>query len=521
MPRGGNWNRHEGTCVRPWGNSVRTALLCVSMVLCTATSAAMPSLRLLIDPGTAEVAIELPAHTPMSADGEAFTLGPGSWRVAARSVQPATQRWRIFPKTFRLGEESAAEAYLAEWRAQGYTPELITLGRRHETASGAFLDNRIHWVALGHRPTEAAARELVETLKTQGAWAWIRPERTAPGSGTVALLDAAGEARVEVPLPMTLDAQTPIAVTRGGTRREYRGVVSIEAGVNGQLEVYLRVPFEDYLSGVLPGEMPANWPMEALKAQAVAARSDTMAHLGLKHELEGYDFDDSEANRVYAGHGARHERTDAAVRETAGVVIAQGTRIVPAVFCSNAGGWTAANDTAWASPADSALRPVGDFPAGANPAPGGPVAYGIDRWLTSRPPAHSSGDDRFYRWRETRTQAELTRQVNARHAVGTVQRIELGSRASCGRLESVRVVGSTDTVTIRKELPIRLAFGGLPSAMFILRQADRVYTFIGGGRGHGVGLCQHGANGMAQAGHTYEAIVAHYFTGIELQRVRE
>jgi stage II sporulation protein D len=75
-------------------------------------------------------------------------------------------------------------------------------------------------------------------------------------------------------------------------------------------------------------------------------------------------------------------------------------------------------------------------------------------------------------------------------------------------------------VTIRKELPIRLAFGGLPSAMFFVQQADGVYTFIGGGRGHGVGLCQHGARGMAMAGHGFEAIVTHYFTGVETRKVR-
>lgn len=480
----------------------------------------MPDLRLLLMEGAREVSIHLDAHTALAAEDDALTLGPGAWRVVPQTIEPAHVRWRVFPKTFQLHETAEATAYESEWRAQGYSPERLLLGRRHETASGAFLDNRIYWIALAHRPTEAAARALISDLQTQGTWAWTRPERTRPGSGRVGLVDAAGETRVSLGLPVTLQADTPVTLTRNGQERTYRGALSVEAGTDGLLEVYLRLPFEDYLAGVLPGEMPAGWPMEALKAQALAARSDTLAHLGLKHELEGYDFDDSEANRVYAGHGARHPRTDEAVRETAGIVIAQGSRIVPAVFCSNAGGWTAANDTAWSSPADSALRPVGDFPPGANPAPGGPVAYGIERWLTTRPPAYSAGDNRFFRWRQTRTREELTRQVNQRHAVGSVQRIELGSRASCGRLEWVRVVGSTDTVTIRKELPIRLAFGGLPSAMFIVHEQAGSTTFIGGGRGHGVGLCQHGARGMAMAGHAYEVIVRHYFTGIELRKVR-
>lgn len=510
----------DSTVTRRW-RAVRGSMAAVMFVCGMGVHAAMPSLRLLIEPGTAEVSLDLPVHTPMDAGGEAISLGPGRWRISMRSMESAQERWRIFPKTFQLGEEAEAEAYLAEWRAKGYDPELITLGRRHETASGAFLDNRIYWVALAHRPTEQESRALVQSLNAEGVWAWVRPERVSKGSGTAALLDAAGQERAVVDLPIVLDAQTPIAMNKTGTWREYRGTVSIEPGKNGQLEGYLRVAFEDYLAGVLPGEMPAAWPMEALKAQAVAARSDTLAHLGLKHELEGYDFDDTEANRVYAGHGARHERTDQAVRETAGIVIAQGSRMVPAVFSSNAGGWTAANETVWSSPADTALRPIADFPAGANPASNGPTAYGIERWLTSRPAAYSADDDRFYRWRETRTQAELTRQVNARHAVGTVQRIELGNRAACGRLESVRVAGSENTVTIQKELPIRQAFGGLPSAKFFVQQGNGVYTFIGGGRGHGAGLCQHGARGRALAGQNFETIVTHYFRGVTLQRVRE
>lgn len=108
--------------------------------------------------------------------------------------------------------------------------------------------------------------------------------------------------------------------------------------------------------------------------------------------------------------------------------------------------------------------------------------------------------------------------------VGAVRDIELGERGVSDRLKWVRIVGSKAEAVIRKEYPIRLAFGGLPSAMFIIDgeyDGDNLVavTFIGGGLGHGVGLCQHGARGLALGDAHYGAILDHYFTGITIERL--
>lgn len=119
----------------------------------------------------------------------------------------------------------------------------------------------------------------------------------------------------------------------------------------------------------------------------------------------------------------------------------------------------------------------------------------------------------------------MTRLVNEKHKVGTVQRIELGERGVSGRLKWVRIHGDKGTATIKKELPIRQLFGTLPSAMFIIDEGKGAngqngFTFIGGGRGHGVGLCQYGARGMAEAGHRYGAILRHYYAGSTVVKVK-
>ena len=88
-------------------------------------------------------------------------------------------------------------------------------------------------------------------------------------------------------------------------------------------------------------------------------------------------------------------------------------------------------------------------------------------------------------------------------------------------LKWVRVVGSSGSERISKELPIRFGFGGLPSAMFIVQKQmgkdGPVFVFSGAGRGHGVGLCQYGARGMALAGYDSGTILQHYYPGAEVE----
>jgi SpoIID/LytB domain protein len=258
--------------------------------------------------------------------------------------------------------------------------------------------------------------------------------------------------------------------------------------------------------------MPATWPFEALKAQAVTARSDVLLHLGLKRGLEGFHFTDGEGDRVYVGHSGRHPMTDAAVSATRGFVLADNDRIVPAVFSANCGGWTEDNDTVWSGPPDPNLRGIPDF---SGPAAMSPTSN-CSTWVRSRPNAYCATDVNGFRWSRRLTATELTRLVNTDFHVGVVGRVESGERGTSGRLKWVRIVGDEGSVTVRKELAIRRAFGGLPSAMFIIEvetgpSGPVAFTFHGGGRGHGVGLCQYGARGMALEGRDWRAIVSHYF----------
>lgn len=458
-------------------------------------------------------------------------LSAGRYRVDGHDLRGARQRWHVFPKTFQPNETAAMEAYMVEWRAKGHEPRPIGFGKRLRTASGRVVDNRVFWVSLARFDSEAEANALKKRLEGESVWAWVRPETVSPGTGLFTLRDAGGHLLLEATAPLSLQGEALLYFsdidngywTKRPKDQAYASPVAVEVGPGGGIEVFGSLPVEKYLRGVLPAEMPASWPATALQAQAVAARSEVLASLAGKHQLEGFDFCATEHCRAYAGAGGHKDSTDAAVAATRGEVLVVNDRLVATVFSANCGGWTENNDTVWSGPPDPALRAVADQPGAARPQ-GGMSHEAARRWVTGRLDAHCAQDANNYRWTRSYTEAELAQHINKQHNIGRIVAIELGDRGPGGRLNHVRVRGTADTVVIRKELPIRRAFGGLPSALCILDVehapgGGRRYVFRGAGRGHGVGLCQHGARGMAARGLSHREVLVHYFTGATLERL--
>ena len=129
-----------------------------------------------------------------------------------------------------------------------------------------------------------------------------------------------------------------------------------------------------------------------------------------------------------------------------------------------------------------------------------------------------------FRWTKLMTRTEIEAQLPAAYQVGTLQDIMPLRRGASGRIYAVKLVGSTRTVTIEQELPIRNAFGKLRSSAFTVdtyrdeQGTPVVFAFWGAGWGHGLGMCQVGAVGLANQGWTYEKILAHYYQGTTLAR---
>ena len=352
----------------------------------------------------------------------------------------------------------------------------------------------------------------------------------------LALLNEAGETVLISPAPLRLRYQEPGRTTTlfdltygegqffgGREDRSYRGALEILPGPGGSFTLVNDLNVEEYLYSVVPSEMPAFWPEEALKAQAVAARSYTL-HRRRRYRERGFDLLSSVASAHYRGVTGEHPRTTAAVRQTWGELLATNGRVLDAVYSANSAGYTESSESVWGSP--TPLVAVSDPLLPSIEEPRSPLS--VYAWLLSRPDSYSSrgrfSSESAYRWKILVPREEIERRLRERRqSVGTVEQIIPGPRGITGRVESVTIRGSEGETTVLRDA-IRSALGGLRSNLFVSAPrldpsgAAEAFLFEGAGWGHGVGMCQSGAAGMAEAGQTHREILRHYYPESELER---
>jgi len=322
--------------------------------------------------------------------------------------------------------------------------------------------------------------------------------------------------------PLTPDGGTIIS-SRGGWGRRglYSGaldVVRTEAG----LRVVEHVDLEPYIAGVLAAEIPSYFPLEAMKAQAIAARTYTLQHLG-DHADEDADLCARVHCQAYAGAPAPESPAAEAARQTAGQVLSWNGLLLDTLYHSACGG---ASAPAW-EVRQGKLLP---YLSGAD-----------DRPLYSDLEQPYCAHDHDLAWtrRFSRQEAQSLISSNLPRVLG-----QLG--LSPGKLESMHIVKSstsdrvawldvrtsTGAYRVRGDA-IRWLFGeghpgpkGLRSTAFDLAVEDdargvpRAFIFQGVGHGHGIGLCQWGARGRALAGQTASEILAAYYPGAAVADLR-
>lgn len=303
----------------------------------------------------------------------------------------------------------------------------------------------------------------------------------------------------------------------------YRGQVEI-SGHGHAINVLL---IDDWLKGVLPAEIGEDSAPEALKAQAVAARSEAIFRLVKPpHASEGYDFCAGEHCQAYKGMKLESAAGNRACDETLGVVLLADGDVMDGVYSNMCGGVTAGAEDVWDSDPMPGLVPVYDDPQQARPNLGTDEAMAA---FLQHPHANTFCDcanrgcanyaKKYYRWSKTIDAAALSRASG----VGKVKDIRVTERRTSGRVRKLTFYGDGGSKTIEKELPIRHALD-LWSGLFVVTTEKaggyvRSATFTGAGNGHGVGLCQHGAREMALRGATYQQILAHYYRGAAIQKI--
>jgi stage II sporulation protein D len=406
--------------------------------------------------------------------------------------------------------------------ASGGLPKEVPLDQVRSYATGQRQVRVLIWqraTTLTLRPRSAAVIEDPGTGQRLAGVAGGAAVSLRPSGGRAELkagryLTRAGRLRLR-----SLSGPGIVLSGRGGVGRQglYAGTLEVSAA-GGGLRVVEQVDLETYVAGVVAGELPNGFPPEAKRALAIAARSYALFHLG-DHAQEGADLCAQVHCQAYAGAQPDDSSAAAAAAATAGKVLTWNGLLVDALYHAACGGATA---PAWE---------VG---------PGRLLPY-----LSGSSDCEREGEEAVAYCRrdhEARWQRTLSRQ-QAERLVAANLGVVLGRPAlSAGRLESLRVVGragaraewlevttAKGTYRVRGD-SIRWLFGngrpgasGLPSTRFSLslkrdqRGRPRGFVFQGVGRGHGIGLCQWGARGRAEAGQSAAEILAAYYPGAVIE----
>ena len=302
--------------------------------------------------------------------------------------------------------------------------------------------------------------------------------------------------------------------------KEIRG--DMEVRVNRKrksLVVVNRLSMEEYLYGVLAAEMPVDWPVEALKAQAVIARSEAIYRKGF-HKRFGYDVCDDQDCQVYTGVAVESKKVREAVDGTRGEYLSYNGNTANAVFSSNCGGLTQSGTQAgWGEEAYWKSIIDGDEHA-EHPS----SLVELRRWLVDVPDAYCASSKYTwhpeYRWTKVVQADDIAQKISRKKPIGKLTGIKILARNASGRVQKIKFVGTQGSLLISKENQIRkyLGLGSLRSTLFVMDTVFKdgmpvSFIFFGGGWGHGVGLCQSGAAGRAAAGQTYKEILQAYFPG--------
>ncbi len=266
----------------------------------------------------------------------------------------------------------------------------------------------------------------------------------------------------------------------------YKGDILIRATPERKLDIIEYLTVEEYLYGVLPDEMSADWPLEALKAQAVASRTYALKFIDPSHD---YDVTNGVEMQVYNGTNKINSRIIEAVNSTRGEVLKYKGKLITAFFHACCGGHTASVNSAWG---EDVIKPL----------------YGVvDPFCKS---------SKHFQWEMYVSAQDLLKFAQSQGSTGLKLRsVSVYQKDRSGRPVSIKFTTDSGSINV-KTSDIRKRFGSYEFRSTLITRISPVkggYEFAGRGWGHGVGMCQDGAREMANRGRPYKRILRHYYPG--------
>lgn len=246
-----------------------------------------------------------------------------------------------------------------------------------------------------------------------------------------------------------------------------------------------KLDLESYIQGVLAGEMSSSWPEEALKAQAIAARTYAIMRMSERKD-RAYNLTNSINHQVFKRKS--DQKLEVAVRETRGMILTFDNRPINALFHSTCGGHTTDAKSVWGGSSKAHLKGVVCGFCRSSPHSSWSVAIPLDEF-----------------------QKKFSREIKG---------LRILNRSSDGHVTEIQLMGPKPLTISGNDLRMRLGPMRVKSTLVKdISMLGNKIQISGRGFGHGLGMCQYGAKGMAKAGKVYSQILYHYYPGTTIKRI--
>jgi len=459
--------------------------------------------------------------------------GGDAWTITAEAARPAViQDWTVV-ETLQPDDATGVTTAVARWKERGFDPRSFEIGTLFGV-DGEVIDTREIRIAIDPVAAGKGAARAADHGKRYGIRTQVHQELVRRPAGMIVARSGSTVIRNPSVLWFTpkKSAETltvaDVPTGTGGSQlatgsedRRYWGAVYVTLDQDGSLVAANAVSEDKLLAGLVPSEMYPDAPAAALEAQAIAARTELLQKIGRRNLTDPFLLCSTQQCQVYAGAGKEDPRTTRAIEKTRGIVLLRdGGGLVDIRYSASCGGHSEDNDAIWGGEPDPSLRGRVDDPKGGMTRV---TDANIDAFLDGGGDAWCAkgklGQGRF-RWTEKFRTDDLTARIASEFPeVGRVKSLTAKQRGVSGRIGVLVIKGDKGSIEVAGDLKIRRLLGGLKSTLFKVEREGDTFVFHGAGFGHGVGMCQTGAIGMATAGKSHKDILGHYYRGTHLHKL--
>lgn len=359
----------------------------------------------------------------------------------------------------------------------------LPLVASRNASDAAIPDETIRVAILKNAPSVTIGGEGIIAIRENGAAVALNPPVLIKPGRNAVIVDGTAYRR------LTFSGSSAVYVNG----KPYRGVAEASPGEKGVLVVN-DLQLEEYLVGLINCEISSTWPIEAIKAQAVIARTYALNRKQAR-STSFYHLESSVIDQVYDGCEIEDSRARRGVSDTTGEVLSYHGAVIQSFYHSNCGGRTEASEHVWGNRL--------------------PYLAGVDCTYCLTSPSSA--------WDLKISLPELEERLKAAgHKVSGITDIRPGTRNSRGRLKHVVVVSSRGDLSLTgDQFRKAIGYNVIKSTNFTVRVENREAGFSGLGNGHGVGLCQWGAKQRALDGFGYDEILSYYYPGTDLIKLSD